>query len=74
VAASPQLVTVARVMLVIYVALGAWSIVLLVRSFYRPLNPTPEKASALKKVLLPGAALMIGGTLMGIHAMLSKQY
>ncbi|HTK95949.1 MAG TPA: hypothetical protein VL382_09970 [Terriglobales bacterium] len=64
----------AKVMLVIYVALGVGSIVLLVRSFYKPLDATPEKAAALKKVFWVGSRFVIGGAAMGIYAVFSKQY
>jgi hypothetical protein len=72
--AGPELVTVAMVMLGVYVALGIWSIAVLIRSFYKPLDATPEKAAALKKLVWIYSRLMFGAVAMAIYAVVSKQY
>jgi hypothetical protein len=72
--ASPELMVFARVMLAIFVCLSIWSLVAMVRSFYRPLDATPEKLAAFKKSLLLSSWIMFAAVASAINALVSKQY
>lgn len=72
--ASHELMVFARVMLAIFVSLGIWSLVAMVRSFYRPLDATPEKLAALRKSLLFSSWIMFAAIATAINALVSKQY
>jgi hypothetical protein len=64
----------ARVMLAIFIGLSIWSLVNVVRSFYRPLDATPEKLAAFKKSLLLSSWIMLAAVATAINALVSKQY
>ncbi len=68
------LVLYAKVMLGVFIALGLYSLTAMVRSFYRPLDPTPEKAKALKKALMLNCWVLFAAVAIAINAMISKQY
>jgi membrane associated rhomboid family serine protease len=72
--ASPELVVFAKVMLAIFIGLAAFSLVAMVRSFYRPLDPTPEKVARLKKSLLLNSWVMFAAVGGAIQALVSKEY
>lgn len=72
--ASHELMVFARVMLAIFVSLAIWSLVAMVRSFYRPLDATPEKLAAFKKSLLLSSWIMLAAASVAINALVSKQY
>jgi len=58
----------------IFVCLGIRSLVAMVRSFYRPLDATPEKLAAFKKSLLLSWWIMSAAVASAINALVSKQY
>jgi membrane associated rhomboid family serine protease len=61
-------------MLAIFIGLAAFSLVAMVRSFYRPLDPTPEKVARLKKSLLLNSWVMFAAVGVAIQARVSKEY
>ena len=72
--ASPELMAFAKVMLAIFVGLSIWSLLAMVRSFYRPLDATPEKLAASRKALLLSSWVMLAAVGNAINALASKQY
>ena len=64
----------AKAMLAFFVALGVFSLVAIVRSFYRPLDPTPEKLASVKKGLALNSWVLIAAAAVAINAIASKQY
>ena len=64
----------AKAMIAIYVGLALFAVVLLIRSFYRPLNATPEKLAAVKRVLRIVWRLLFGAVAMAVYALVSRQY
>jgi hypothetical protein len=64
----------ARAMLALFVALGVFSLVAMVRSFYRPLDPTPEKVASVKKALTLNSWVLVAAAAGAINAIASKQY
>lgn len=61
-------------MLGIFIGLGVFSLVAMARSFYRPLDPTPEKANAVKKALMLNCWVLFAAFAVAINAMISQQY
>ena len=72
--ASHALMVSARVMVAIFVGLAIWSLIAMVRSFYKPLDATPEKLATFKKNLLLSSWVTFAGVGVGINALASKQY
>jgi hypothetical protein len=72
--ATPELMAFAKVMLAIFVGLSIWSLSAMVRSFYRPLDATPEKLVASKKAVLLSSWVVLAAVGGAINALLSKQY
>ena len=72
--ASPELMTFAKVMLAISVGLSMWSLLAIVRSFYRPLDATPEKLATFRKALLLNRWVVFGAVAVAINALVSKQF
>lgn len=72
--ASPELMLVAKVMLGVFTALAAFSIVSLIRSFLRPLDATPEKLAATKKVLVLNGWILFSAIGVTVHGVVSGQY
>ena len=72
--ASPELMMFAKVMLAIFIGLSIWSVFAMVRSFYRPLQATPEKLAATRKALFLNSWVMLAAGSVAIHAIATKQY
>ncbi|MGB8010371.1 MAG: hypothetical protein WCF68_02060 [Terriglobales bacterium] len=64
----------ARAMLAFFVALGVFSLVAMVRSFYRPLDPTPEKMASIRKSLALNSWVLLAAAAVAINAIASEQY
>lgn len=61
-------------MLAIFIALGIFSLAMMVRSFFRPLEPTPQKLAATKKSLVLTGWIVFPALGIAINALASKQY
>ncbi len=61
-------------MLGIFIALGVSSLAAMACSFYRPLDPTPEKVRALKRVLTLNCWILFAAVAVAINAIVSKEY
>ncbi len=72
--ASPEVMLAAKVMLGVFIALAAFSILWMIRSFFRPLEATPAKLSAFKKGMLLHYWILISSVLVALNALRSKQY
>src|ERR1700756_3228596 len=64
----------AKLMLAIFVGLSLWSLFAMVRSFYRPLEATPEKLAACRKAILLSSWVTLAAVGSAINAIASKQY
>lgn len=72
--ATPELMAFAKGMLALFVGLSIWSLSAMVRSFYRPLDATPEKLAASKKAVLLSSWVALAAVATATNALLSKQY
>jgi hypothetical protein len=72
--ANPELMLFAKIMLAIFLALGTFSLVLTIRSFYRPLDATHENATKFKKLLQLNWWIMFAAVGSAIHAVASEEY
>ena len=72
--ASHGLMVYAKVMLAIFIGLGIFSLAMMVRSFFRPLEPTREKLAATKKSLVLNSWVLFAALANAINALTSKQY
>lgn len=72
--ASHGFMVYAKVMLVIFIGLGIFSLALMVRSFFRSLAPTPKKLAATKKALVLSSWILFAAFASAINALNSKQY
>ena len=61
-------------MLTIFIGLGVFSVVAMVRSFYRPLEATPEKLASTKKALLFSSWVMFAAVASAIEALVRGEY
>jgi hypothetical protein len=61
-------------MLAIFVGLGVYSLIALIRSFYRPLDPTAEKLTAFKRTLIGSSWVWLAAVASAINALVSKEY
>jgi membrane associated rhomboid family serine protease len=71
---SHELVGYARMMLSIFAGLAVFSLVAMLRSFYRPVDPTPETVARLRKLLLLNSWVMFAAVGGAIQAFVSKEY
>ena len=72
--ASHGLMVYAKVMLTVFIGLGIFALAMMVRSFFRPLEPTPDKLAATKKSLLVSSWVLFAAIAGAINALASKQY
>jgi hypothetical protein len=72
--ASHGLMVYAKVMLAIFIGLGIFSLAAMVRSFFRPLEATPEKLAAGKKSLMLCSWILVAAFASAVRAVSSKQY
>ena len=64
----------AKVMLAIYIGLALLGIVMTIRALYRPLNATPEKLAAMKRILIMYSRLLFGALGIAVYALATKKY
>jgi membrane associated rhomboid family serine protease len=64
----------AKIVLAVLIGLGVWSIAVTVRSFFRPLNPTPQKLAATKKSLMLSAWVLFAAFANAVRALTTGQY
>lgn len=64
----------AKAMIAICVGIALFAIAVLIRSFYRPLNATPQKLAAMKRVLPIVWRLLFGAIAMMVYALVTRQY
>ena len=72
--ASHGLMVYAKVMLAIFTGLGIVSLAMLVRSFFRPLEPSQNKLAATKKALVLSSWVLFAAIAGAVNALTSKQY
>jgi len=72
--ASHGLLVYAKIMLAIFAGLAVFSLLAMARSFYRPLDPTPEKVATFKKLILLNSWILFAAVGGAVWALATRKY